>query len=377
MVELELDGLHADGEHLVLRGSDGQRYLLTIDEALRLAVRRDRPQLEAYRANEASALRPRDIQSLIRAGASVEEVAAEGGLSLDSVRRFEGPVQAERLWIAEQTRALPIGREVGAPTLGDLVVDRLAARGVESSVTWDAVRRSGEPWEVVVTFDADGTQRTARWHVDLVARSLTATDEESRWLSETELNATSRRPGSPMRTRPYDLEREEPSRGAPDVVIRDGRDDPSRQTSTPPAGPPSVTAQAESERDEPAPAPADASADASTEALLDRLSAHRGQRAPSTRPAPSGDLGDEGSGSGNPVDDALFPVAPVLRFRPAPEISDVASAPEETQPTAATQPGEEAEATKPPARESRTTRAKGKRTSVPSWDEIVFGAKQD
>lgn len=373
MVELELDGLHADGEHLVLRGSDGQRYLLTIDEALRLAVRRDRPQLEAYRANEASTLRPRDIQSLIRAGASVEEVAVQGGLSLDSVRRFEGPVQAERLWIAEQTRALPIGREVGAPTLGDLVVDRLAARGVESSVTWDAVRRPSEPWEVVVSFTADGSPRTARWHVDLVARSLTATDEESRWLSETELNANSRRPGSPLRTRPYDLEREEPSRGAPDVVIRDARDEPvkpSAQTSTPSAP------QAE-DHSEAAHQSAD-SGGSSTEALLDRLSADRGQRVPGSRPAPPAESQDDDAARQHPVDDALFPVAPVLRFRPPPELTpapEVTSDEDEQAHDSGGQPV--AQDPEPSVREPRPARAKGKRTSIPSWDEIVFGAKQD
>ena len=43
MGELELVGLHDDGEHLVLSGPDGQRFRLRIDEPLRAAVRRDRP----------------------------------------------------------------------------------------------------------------------------------------------------------------------------------------------------------------------------------------------------------------------------------------------------------------------------------------------
>ena len=43
MGELELVGLHEDGEHLVLSAADGQKYRLRIDEALRAAVRRDRP----------------------------------------------------------------------------------------------------------------------------------------------------------------------------------------------------------------------------------------------------------------------------------------------------------------------------------------------
>ncbi|MCU6387466.1 DUF3071 domain-containing protein [Enterobacter quasiroggenkampii] len=39
MRELELDGIHDDGEHVVLIDSDGDRYTLRITQALRAAVR--------------------------------------------------------------------------------------------------------------------------------------------------------------------------------------------------------------------------------------------------------------------------------------------------------------------------------------------------
>jgi len=428
MVELELDSLHADGENLILRGPDGQRYRLVIDEALRTAVRRDRPHLEALRAREASALRPRDIQSRIRAGASVEEVAAEGGLTLESVRRYEGPVQAERSWIAQQTRALPIGREVGAPTLGDLVVDRLAARGVTSEAEWDAVRRAGEPWEVAVAFTAGGSLRVAHWQVDLTTRSLVALDDESRWLSETELTGSRRA----ARGRPFDVEHEDDSRRAPDVVILDSRalpsepgdgDDRGAATATAtqdsPAASQPVDDGAAPEADEhDSPAQEDRlGTPAATEALLDRLDATRGRRGFGRRRPARGDdatqgaapasvstdgQGDDvdpadgvtparsGGSSGtasrtSAVDDALFPVAPVLRLRqqvaapaasagePAleddshdgagPVVDGAPAAPEDDAPAASGRPAR--------------SRAKARRTSIPSWDEIVFGAKQD
>lgn len=431
MVELELDSLHADGENLILRGPDGQRYRLVIDEALRTAVRRDRPHLEALRAREASALRPRDIQSRIRAGASVEEVAAEGGLTLESVRRYEGPVQAERSWIAQQTRALPIGREVGAPTLGDLVVDRLAARGVTSEAEWDAVRRAGEPWEVAVAFTAGGSLRVAHWQVDLTTRSLVALDDESRWLSETELTGSRRA----ARGRPFDVEHEDDSRRAPDVVILDsralptegdgdGRDESSGTDRVAVAtdGSPTSTVKdgaAPAATDHHAPAEEDRlGTPAATEALLDRLDATRGRRGfgrrrpargddavqgsapPSASTDDQGDDGDPtddatpartGGSSGtasrtSAVDDALFPVAPVLRLRQQ-VAAPVASAGEpgsqddahdgvdpvdDGAPAAATEDDAPA-ASGRPAR----SRAKARRTSIPSWDEIVFGAKQD
>ena len=47
MSELRLVGLHDDAEHVVLEGSDGQRFRLPIDDALRARrlphIRRQRP----------------------------------------------------------------------------------------------------------------------------------------------------------------------------------------------------------------------------------------------------------------------------------------------------------------------------------------------
>lgn len=188
MDELTLIGLHDDGEDVVVEGPDGTRFRLPIDEALRAAVRRDRPRLELARAEASGALPPREIQSRIRAGASAEEVADEAGVDVDLVRRYEGPVIAEREYVAQQARGTRIGRDPDAPVLGDLVTDRLATRGVDpATVHWDASRRGGSPWTVEVRFDVGGDERSARWTYDSATRSVRADDDEARWLSETEL----------------------------------------------------------------------------------------------------------------------------------------------------------------------------------------------
>lgn len=375
MRELQLDSLHPDGEHLVLRDADGERYRIAIDEPLRVAVRRDRPHLEALRASGSGSLRPRDIQALIRAGASVEEVAATGGVAVESVRRYEGPVLAERVWMVEQTRQLPIGHEVGAPTLGDLVTDRLAARGVRGEIQWDAVRRPGEPWEVTVTFTSeshdggaddgrdgspDGEHR-ARWQVDLQARSLTALDDESRLLSETDLTARRGRA-------PFDVEAGA-GRGA-DVVVRDSRTDG--------AGGSAGTAGTADPAGDPG-------AQAATDVLLDRLTAARGRRQPGTgQQAPEQSASaapqDLAQGSGMGGDDALFPVAPVLSLR-RPDAGEETPAGEaesgvDRRETEGADP-DQADTPAPPPPTRKTGRAAKGRRTVPTWDEIVFGAKSD
>ncbi|HEX7806560.1 MAG TPA: septation protein SepH, partial [Cellulomonas sp.] len=189
MGELELIGLHDDGEHLVLAAPDGQRFRLRIDEPLRAAVRRDRPQLEQLRAARAGSLSPREIQTRIRAGSTAQEVADEADLVVEQVRRYEGPVLAERAFIADQARSTRVGRDAGAPVLGDLVTDRLAARGVAlETLAWDAHRSQSGPWFVVARFMVgDGDEREARWTFDPAKRVVQADEDEARWLSETEI----------------------------------------------------------------------------------------------------------------------------------------------------------------------------------------------
>lgn len=206
MADLELVGLHTDGEHLVLVGPDGHRHRIAIDDALRAAVRNDRPRLGQVRT--ASLVRPREIQTRIRAGESPADIARDAGVPVEQVQRYESPVIAERTWVAEQARLITLGREHGAPRLGDLVVDRLAHRGVDpADLTWTAVRRPGEDWELVLGFRAGERDREARWHVDIPTRTLHALDDESRWLSETDLGAPdSRRHLSSIQSRVYDVE---------------------------------------------------------------------------------------------------------------------------------------------------------------------------
>lgn len=185
MPDLRLVGVHEDGEHLLLSDAEGERYLLPVDDALRAAVRRDRPHLGQLQIEIEGGLRPREVQARIRAGATAEEVAALAGWPVEKVRRYEGPVLAERAHIADIAREVRLRRRGGSVTLGAEVSRRLMARGVDlDHVRWDSWRVDGDPWTVVVTFSAGGRERSARWHLDLAGRSVTPGDDEARWLSE-------------------------------------------------------------------------------------------------------------------------------------------------------------------------------------------------
>lgn len=196
MHDLQLLGVHDDGEHVVFVGADGQRYRAAVDDALRAAVRRDRARLNQLQISGQS-LRPRDIQNLVRAGRSAEQIADEAGMPLEFVQRFEGPVLAEReniVWRARQTRVRR--RDEVGPTLGDLVDERLEARGVSltRNADWDAWREEDGTWTVQVAFTAGGQDRIAQWRFDVGASHLTAADDESKWLTSEHGGEQGRRP---------------------------------------------------------------------------------------------------------------------------------------------------------------------------------------
>ncbi|MBH5337392.1 DUF3071 domain-containing protein [Streptomyces pactum] len=185
MPELRVVAVSNDGTRLVLKAADSTEYTLPIDERLRAAVRNDRARLGQIEIEVESHLRPRDIQARIRAGASAEEVAQLAGIPVDRVRRFEGPVLAERAFMAERARKTPVRRpgENTGPQLGEAVAERLLLRGAEKDTAqWDSWRRDDGTWEVLLVYRVAGEPHSASWTYDPPRRLVQAVDDEARAL---------------------------------------------------------------------------------------------------------------------------------------------------------------------------------------------------
>ncbi|WP_330473573.1 septation protein SepH [Terrabacter sp. C0L_2] len=191
MQHLRLVGVHEDGLHLLLADDEGNRYSVPLDEALRAAARRDRPRLGQLQIEVSGGLRPKDVQSMIRAGMTAEEVAERAGWTVEKVHRYEGPILAERehvAGLARQVRLRPRGgSHGGAPTLDARVSERLRTREIDAgAVRWDSRRTDKGAWTVLLAFNAGGREREAAWQFDPLARTVSAVDDEARWLSEDE-----------------------------------------------------------------------------------------------------------------------------------------------------------------------------------------------
>ena len=356
MDDLRLIGVDEDGRHLLLSDGDGSRYRVPLDEPLRAAARHDRPRLGQLQIEMGDALRPREVQALIRRGLSTEEVAERAGWTVEKVRKFEVPILAERGHVAERGRACAVGTRGSGPlSLEERVVERLRERGVERDhIDWDSARDEDGVWHLTMTFAAGGRRRTATWHYEPLGGSVTPTDDEARWLSE---EATGGVIPAPHRAPPgegldvYDVDAD----GGLEPLARTGASRTSRSTSWPRCG---STAPG-------APGPT---------AFLPLPHARR-RPAPRRRPPTRGARDRPVRAASSPTrtrrPPGRDPPRPGVRgpgLEPPAGQADV-DGPAESQPTGA----DEDEETPPAAR--RAASGRRGRPSVPSWDDIVFGTK--
>lgn len=168
MAVLRVVGVDAD--HLLLVDPEGGGHRVPIDTSLHESLR------QAATVGS-SRLTPREIQDRLRAGASIEQVAEAAGVSTERIRRWEGPIRAERdraVELAQHTRyARPPDGAVSGP-LGRLVTAHLDRHGLVGS--WDSHRDPDGQWVVTVTHE----RGSASWR--LVDGALSALDPQAESL---------------------------------------------------------------------------------------------------------------------------------------------------------------------------------------------------
>ena len=184
MQELRLVAVSEDGSYavLVVPGRSG-RFALPIDERLRTVARGQFSRLAQYEIEVESPLRPKEIQDRIRAGETAEEIADASGLPVDRIRRFEGPVLAEREFRAKEAQHATVrarGDSGPGPRLAEIVAERLAAAGAGADeVEWDSRKRQDGSWQVQLAYTVGGRMHLAEWVYDPRSKHVTPDDDEA------------------------------------------------------------------------------------------------------------------------------------------------------------------------------------------------------
>lgn len=167
MRELRVIGLEPDGKKVLCQDTEsGEKFRIPADDTLRAAARGDLTRMGQIEIEMESTLRPREIQSRIRAGASVAQVAAAAGVGHDRIERFAHPVLLERARAAELAAAAHPLRYDGPAlsTLSEVVSAALGARGHNPDDTdWDAWKGEDNRWIVQVSWRVGRSVNRAHW----------------------------------------------------------------------------------------------------------------------------------------------------------------------------------------------------------------------
>lgn len=326
----------------------------------------------------ASELSPREIQTRIRAGATVAQLAEESDMEVKRISPFAGPVLAEREHMVRLALAATVrrrGDSVGQRRLGDVIDERLRARGVDAdAITWDSWRRGDLKWQLVGTIEDEAAPRFAEFIFDHKGRFSVASNTDARWMIGEEPPGAS----SPDDENTVDFDDEfalvratqDPSGSSAgaagdETLLPDTDHDDVSQTSElddlydmmSGISEDSVRIYVGLEDDD------EDAAEADSEAKQTDREDESGPEAKQTSHEPEDAA--EGQDQGNQAGDA----AETTAQDPPGKAADEETATEDS-------PSQEAlveDPTPKPARQPRKPRRRG-RAQVPSWDEIMFGS---
>ncbi|RYQ04621.1 DNA-binding protein [Bifidobacterium pseudolongum subsp. globosum] len=178
---------HVTGEGALVFSTDHGYFTVELNDALERAIL-EAKQIRAEQhddkpMHQQSTLPISQIQALIRAGADPDQVARKYALNGALVRRFAAPVESEKNYAIEQFLRVRAPKESRVRTLAELIERTLvAARIPRESVQWKATRRGLEPWRIIASFQSAGHPIHAEWSWNMHDNTVVCINNAARKL---------------------------------------------------------------------------------------------------------------------------------------------------------------------------------------------------
>ena len=169
---------------LLVTSDDGTHFRVPVDESVQSRLRQSVPDQGSGRK-----LAPKEIQAHIRAGMSAQDVAAITGVAVEYIQRFEGPVLAEREFVIQSALAVhvhtaadvdPLGQ---GKTFGTAIRERMHELGGVNE-RWASWKDADSGWIVKLSFAAREIEHDARWQFDPRKHTLAPLNNEAIALSQ-------------------------------------------------------------------------------------------------------------------------------------------------------------------------------------------------
>jgi hypothetical protein len=399
----ELRVVRRDDQSLIVANEAGDEYRLLVDSSVLADLRH-----LARQASGGARINPREIQSLVRAGKTRAEIMELTGAEDSDIERYEEPVLAERRFILTSAQSVAVRTSPSDPTedhFGAVIAERLIGLSAKK-IEWSSWRDDEAGWMISLDFVSHEVSHHAVWSFEHRKGLLSPLTPDAVSLSKQgevgdRLIPKLRAVGSSKENGRFDsdaFDREEllegesaaDAAGASAVPNSTPDSDPEPSDDILPAvSALSAGAEAAVRSGHPSTAsiPVVASDDefarrreidqraiktpepeahdlGQTADLLDALRRRRGARDSSSALTPQKDS------------DAEHPSAPVqqLPLRGLGEWRET-----EANTAVETQSAEEAQETQAPHDKQQSDSAKSgkRRTSIPSWDDILFGTRSE
>ncbi len=181
--KLTFGALSDDGTKIVLKDEKGNEFALDLDEKTRDAARNWRKRPKASVHDRDHELSVAEIQARIRSGIASEDLAQVSSIPLERIKRFEPPVLQERYWISKRARETEIRRAHGSAAFDEIVQTRILHGGGDiESTKWDAWKREDGRWNIACSFVGRKGETEAHWAYDPDVSTIAPLDDVARWL---------------------------------------------------------------------------------------------------------------------------------------------------------------------------------------------------
>lgn len=141
---------------IILVSESGERFFVPVNENLRDALRKSSPDKLA-----ANRLAPKEIQAHIRKGLSAQQVSDLTGEEIGYIQKFEGAVVAEREYLIDQAMRVTVSIRGTTSAFGSAIRKHLEEISA-SEINWTAWREESG-WVVELEFVEQEVVRNARW----------------------------------------------------------------------------------------------------------------------------------------------------------------------------------------------------------------------
>lgn len=126
------------------------------------------------------------IQSMVRAGKDLKQVAEELHVGEDLIDRVASPIEEEKRSVIHQFlsgfyQKSPLGKE----RISEIVSHALTRLGIKGEeVEWNASKEGRGPWKITAEFEREGKNWESQWAWNIRDNSISSLNDEAKYLLE-------------------------------------------------------------------------------------------------------------------------------------------------------------------------------------------------